>query len=127
MYLAFDEYKALGGTLDEPTFNQLLIKAEIKFNYLIDHRLDNDTSFPKEVKYCIYEIISLLYQSSSYTNPDSGIVSGFSNDGISVSFATKTAQEFEDGLEKNIKNVLVENLYKVYNEKGIPLIYRGWK
>lgn len=58
-YLTYEEYKALGGTLDLTPFNLLEFEARRKIDLRTDNRLVNLESedIPEEVKLCEYKMI----------------------------------------------------------------------
>lgn len=58
-YLSYEEYKALGGTLDLTPFNLLEFEARRKIDLRTDNRLVNleINDIPSEVKLCIYKMI----------------------------------------------------------------------
>ena len=60
MYLTYEEYTAMGGTLDEPTFNDLEYEAEALVNWYTFNRLTKDTQIPSEVKRLIKYLINLI-------------------------------------------------------------------
>ena len=89
MYLTYEEYKTLGGTLDSTTFKSYLFYAESSINAVTFRRLTKDKTFPLEVKRCTFEIIQLIdmkYKSLqvSITPNSSGAIEKQSNDGVSV-------------------------------------------
>jgi len=125
-YLTFDEYKRMGGELDETDFSIKEQEAEMEINFLTDRRLVLDTAIPQEVKNLTFNLIDLIGQKADYESADSGAVASVSNDGVSVSYAKQTAQEFLDGYEDNLKKMIVKYLYGLTNQAGESLIYRGW-
>lgn len=124
-YLTFSDYTNMGGTLDEVEFNRVEAEAETKLNYHTNRRLVDDTAFPYEVKLAVFKLIQLIQQKESYSNPDSGLVASVSNDGVSVNYATQTAQEYINNFDGTIHKMLIETLWGIGNQEGQPLIYRG--
>lgn len=125
-YLTYDEYRRMGGELDEPDFFALEFEAEVEINFFTDRRLIFDAAISQEVKILTFELIDLIGQKNSYGSVESGVVSGVSNDGVSVSYAKQSAQEFLDNYDSNLKKLLTKYLYGLTNQAGEPLIYRGW-
>ena len=64
MYLTYAEYTAMGGTLDETTFNDLEFEAEALVNWYTFNRLKKDTTFPDELKRLMKYLINLAYSKS---------------------------------------------------------------
>ena len=58
-YLSYEEYKALGGTLDLTPFKLLEFEARRKIDLRTDNRLVNleINDIPSQVKLCIYKMI----------------------------------------------------------------------
>jgi hypothetical protein len=58
-YLTYEEYRALGGTLDLTPFNLLEFEARKKIDLWTDNRLVNleNSNIPNEVKMCEFKII----------------------------------------------------------------------
>ena len=50
MYITYDEYKNMGGGIDETTFNILEIQCEFVVNWYTFSRLSKDTTYPEKVK-----------------------------------------------------------------------------
>lgn len=125
-YLTYDEYRRMGGELEETDFSTKEQEAEMEINFLTDRRLVLDTAIPQEVKNLVFNLIDLISQKADYESTDSGTVASVSNDGVSVSYNKQTAQEFLDGYEDNLKKMIVKYLYGLTNQAGEPLIYRGW-
>lgn len=125
-YLTYDEYRRMGGELEETDFSTKEQEAEMEINFLTDRRLVLDTAIPQEVKNLVFNLIDLISQKVAYESADSGTVASVSNDGVSVSYVKQTAQEFLDGYEDNLKKMIVKYLYGLTNQAGESLIYRGW-
>lgn len=125
-YLTYEEYQEMGGGLEREEFTTLEQEAEIEINFYTDRRFVLDTEIPHEIKVLTYKLIDLISQKNSYGSAESGVVSGVSNDGVSVSYAKQSAQEFLEGYDINLKKLLTKYLYGLTNQAGEPLIYRGW-
>lgn len=76
MYLTHDEYKKLGGKLDESTFSFFQVKAEKKLDFLTMNRLKRLTRIPDEVKELLVEFIDMLPQ---YNTARDASVTSYSN------------------------------------------------
>lgn len=92
MYLTYDEYKALGGTLSNAEFDRFCFRAACEIDNATLSRCKTLSEIPETVKRCVYELI--LYISKNSNNGSVNSVSSFSNDGYSVSYAEqKTAEK----------------------------------
>lgn len=131
MYLTYEEYTAMGGTLDEPTFNDLEYEAEALVNWYTFNRLAKDTQIPSEVKRLIKYLINLVQKQNEGVlgagdgSTSSPIVASQSNDGISVSYAVLNASERMQALKTQEETTIRRYLQGVTNESGRKLLYRG--
>lgn len=136
MYITFSEYKNLGGTLSESTFNSLIYEAQAKIDYYTFSRLKNDTDISQSVKVCLVKILTLLNTYNEYirvvTDVNSPIVSSQSNDGVSISYggylgntSPSDIKSISDKLKEDIKTTIQEYLDGEKNSCGQVLLYRG--
>lgn len=121
-YLTYQEYLALGGTLDEMPFNLLEYNARKKIDERTFGRLVDKGQEYQEVKLCVYNIITTLNSYSSYDTQNKAI-SSESTDGYSVSYGTPQKSiteaknsELEDVINSYLANVVIDN---------VPVLYRG--
>ena len=121
-YLTYQEYKALGGTLDEMPFNLLEFNARMKIDERTFGRLVGKGQEYKEVKLCVYNMITTLNSYSSYDTQNKAI-SSESTDGYSISYGTPQKSiteaknsELEDIINSYLANVVIDN---------VPVLYRG--
>lgn len=121
-YLTYNEYKKLGGTLEEMPFNLLEFNARKQIDKETFGRLTGIGQNYQEVKLCIYNLISTLKSYNEYETQNKSI-SSESTDGYSVSYGTpqKTITEAKESeLNSNIESYL-SNL----EINNIPVLYRG--
>jgi hypothetical protein len=64
-YLSYNEYKALGGSLDMTPFNLLEFEARRKIDEKTQNRIKKIENIPQEVKMCSLALINTL---NSYLN-----------------------------------------------------------
>ena len=121
-YLTYQEYKVLGGTLDEMPFNLLEFNARMKIDERTFGRLIDKGQKYKEVKLCIYNMIVTLNSYSSY-DTQSKAISSESIDGYSISYGTPQKSiieaknnELEGVIDTYLSNLVIDN---------IPVLYRG--
>lgn len=121
-YLTYQEYKALGGTLDEMPFNLLEFNARKKIDERTFGRLVDKGQEYQEVKLCIYNMITTLNSYSSYDTQNKAI-SSESTDGYSISYGTPQKStteaknsELEDIIDTYLSNLIVDD---------VPVLYRG--
>lgn len=134
MYLTYEEYQNMGGTLDETTFNDYRFEAEAKINWYTFNRLRHDTTFPEEVKRCVYQLIKLLQDMANASATDgqsensAGVVAGItsqSNDGVSISYNTLSAKDMLESAQAQVEGTIKQYLSYVRNELGKKVLYRG--
>lgn len=121
-YLTYQEYKVLGGTLDEMPFNLLEFNARMKIDERTFGRLIDKGQKYKEVKLCVYNMIVTLNSYSSY-DTQSKAISSESIDGYSISYGTPQKSiieaknnELESVIDTYLSNLVIDN---------IPVLYRG--
>ena len=121
-YLTYQEYLALGGTLDEMPFNLLEYNARKKIDERTFGRLIDREQEYQDVKLCVYNMITTLNSYSSYDTQNKAI-SSESTDGYSISYGTPQKSitdaknsELEDIMNSYLANIVIDN---------IPVLYRG--
>ena len=119
-YLTYQEYLALGGTLDEMPFNLLEFNARKKIDERTFGRLIDKGQEYKEVKLCVYNMITTLNSYSSYDTQNKAI-SSESTDGYSISYGTPQKStteaknsELEDIIDTYLSNLIVDDVSVLY-------------
>ena len=116
MYLTFEQYKDMGGALNETAYIPLEYRAEKTIDHYTFGRLKNVDPVPDEVKYLVYELVGTLNISSGI----SAAIASETNDGTSIHYATKTTADL---------NAEYFTLVRAYLSglvvDGVPVLYRG--
>lgn len=119
-YLTYQEYLALGGTLDEMPFNLLEFNARMKIDERTFGRLVDKGQEYKEVKLCVYNMITTLNSYSSYDTQNKAI-SSETTDGYSISYGTPQKSiteaknsELEDIIDTYLSNLIVDDVRVLY-------------
>ena len=126
-YLTYEEYIALGGTLDIMPFNLLEFEARRQIDIRTFNRIKED--IPQEVKMCVYKLINSINNFANSTNSVANIgnVKSENIDGYSISYIS--ANEISDivkSKENEIEDIIRTYLLGViYN--GEHLMYIGVK
>lgn len=123
-YLTYNEYKALGGSLDITPFNLLEYEARRIIDSRTQQRLNRVENIPQEVKVCAFSLINLLnsYATESQTNKN---ISSESVGSYSVSYATGTQiQEIVKSKNVELTDVVLTYLTGVI-VNGEHLVYLG--
>ena len=143
MYLTYDEYTDMGGTLDETAFQDLEFDAESTINWYTFNRLKRKewekTLETEELKRCMYQLIRVKQIEQELLSASSGGVgvgvgwtkeAGItqeSNDGVSVSYNTLSSGDlmaYANGT-KNKTDLVTRYLGSVVNDLGRNILYRG--
>lgn len=93
-YLTYEDYKTLGGTLAETSFNLLEFEARRKIDEKTFGRLREIeyAHIPQEVKLCEYNLINSIesYSQTTSNASSNGNVASENTDGYSVSYINAT-------------------------------------
>lgn len=133
MYLTYEEYQNMGGTLDESTFTGYEYEAEIMIDWYTFNRLHGETEYPEAVKRCVYHLISLLdlkaqaigTGAEENSNDGGKTIASQSNDGVSISYNIMSASELATLAKEEMGNSIQRYLNGVMNSLGRKLLYRG--
>ena len=148
MYLTYEDYQNMGGTLDQGSFEEYGFEAQTVIDWYTFNRLQKDTEFPEAVKRCMYELIkyaklkadAMIMGSQTTTTTDSeghvttvttgATIASQSNDGVSISYNAVSASEVFNSLQSSAKGNPLEMIVKRYlqgltNQLGRKLLYRG--
>ena len=136
MYLTYEEYTTMGGTLSEAAFNNIEFQAETYIDWYTFNRLQNETELPYRVKQCMFAIIDLLLNKDAMLNQLTGAssmlngevpksIASQSNDGVSISYNVLPASDLMDDTTKAIEDTINKALQGVTNSLGRKLLYRG--
>ena len=113
-YLVYEEYKALGGTLDLMPFNLLEFESRRRIDIRTFDRLKdiNSKDIPQEVKMCVYALINSMsaYDETLNNIFTKGNVSSENIDGYSVSYIN--ASQINDVIKS--KNNELEDIIRSY-------------
>lgn len=132
MYLTYEEYLNMGGTLDEAAFDNYLIDSEMLIDWYTFNRLHGETEIPERVKQCVFKLISLADMKSKslvlgreVDGTGNASVSAQSNDGVSISYNTLSASQALDLIKLESGQIVKQYLNGVVNSVGRKLLYRG--
>lgn len=136
MYLTYEQYSEMGGTLSELDFNFLEYEAEGYINWYTFDRLKGQDDVPQEVIDCMFYLIRLIQtrlgalgigsvDTTSDGDYGSAVLSSQSNDGVSVSYNSLAAHDAIKSLNDEIKDTIQRRLRGVVNNLGRKLLYRG--
>lgn len=122
VYLTYEEYSNIGGTLDIAAFNRNLDRACGVIDNATYNRMCKMDSVPTQAKAACRDLIEYLYNNDSIS--EKGVLSHSESQGPiseSVSYVTKTPND----IYGDIQNILFDYLGSVIDDYGTPLLYRG--
>lgn len=122
-YLSYEEYKALGGTLDLTPFKLLEFEARRKIDLRTDNRLVNleINDIPSEVKLCIYKMIDDVLK--AYNEQVNRGKSSESVGSYSVTY-NNDMKEIIKSKNAELNDLIVSELYGV-EVNGEHILYCG--
>ena len=119
MYLTYEEYQARGGTLTEALYDRYEMRAEKLIDARTFGRVKSDDHVRDCVKALVYELVTQLQQSGILE--DTAQVSSYSNDGVNVTYASRTRTE----VDSDMRELIEEYLYGETDDRGCPLLALG--
>lgn len=133
MYLTYDEYEDMGGTLKESAFEDFAFEAESTINWYTFNRLTNETSVSDNVKRLMFRLIELIHMNQkaqslgqdAKTGEVSGAIVNQSNDGFSTSYNVLSASQAIRTVSAMTKRLVHQYLGAETNSLGQKLLYRG--
>lgn len=123
MYLTYEEYAALGGTLEEAAFPRAELRARKRIDSFTQGRVARMQTPPDEVKAAMAEIIDVEAGFGAAAQAKAPAVTGFSTDGYSESYGG--AAERADSAQAQLDETVRRLLYAVADDAGVPLLYAG--
>lgn len=124
-YLKFEEYKKLGGSLDQVPFNLLEAEARNNIDRYTFGRLKEIESPSQNLQYCMFKLITALESYNKYETQNKAI-SSENIDGYSVSYSgAGTANNLIQAKDNQIYKIIKTYLETTKTEDGTPLLFRG--
>lgn len=134
MYLTYQQFQTMGGTLDESLFNDYEFEAESVVDWYTFNRLHGETEYPERLSRLMYHLINLLIlkaQAMGMSSDTDGSnigersISSQSNDGVSTSYNVIPASELAKTAKEEMIQAIQQYLQGVTNSLGRRLLYRG--
>ena len=135
MYLTYEEYQNMGGTLVETTFNEYEFTAETIVDWYTFNRLKNETEYPTALPRLMYALIHMIQLkmdalSNNFVDENGNVVAGAvtqqSNDGVAIHFNSIAASDVVTNLnDKALGDMVRKYLSGLKNSLGRSLTYRG--
>lgn len=122
MYLTFDEYKGLGGTVDAAAWPPLECACRKRIDRLTDSRVQNMAEIPRAVKLCVFALAQMESVVGAVAQVTSPTVTSFNTDGYTENHGNVPDA---DAAAKQMNAIAVDMLYGELDDYGVPLLYRG--
>lgn len=119
LYLTYDEYIEIGGTLDDTAFNRNIDRACMMIDIRTHSRLEEFEEIPRIVKTVCADLLDYI----STNTVDKAVTSRSQSAGAvseSESYAVKSVDDYWADLER-----IFEPLDTVKTKNGISITYRG--
>ena len=119
LYLTYDEYIEIGGTLDDTAFNRNIDRACAMIDIRTHSRLEEFEEIPRIVKTVCADLLDYI----STNTVDKAVTSRSQSAGAvseSESYAVKTADDYSADLDR-----IFEPLEAVKTKNGISITHRG--
>lgn len=126
MYLTYDEYSKMGGTVSREAYERTEAKARAVLDKYTFSRVANDNPVREAVKYCMYDLVNSLNADEMLGATTYGReISSMSNDGVSVSFVSGGGSS--GGKSSFVRYASIVRLWlsDEYTYDGTPLLYAG--
>lgn len=114
-YLTYKDYKELGGSLDEASFNLLEQKARKQIDHYTFNRLIDGVpaNLKNEIDMIMFRLIGMNDNIDKNINKSSESIDGYS---VSYGGSTQANKEIEDTIKVMLSG---------YEVDGVPLLYVG--
>ncbi len=120
-YLTYEEYKKIGGTLEETAFNRIIIRVCGEIDGRTKCRIQGMKEIPENVKVLCADLVE--YYSSNVTN--GMVISSKSTSAGPVSESESYTVKTSEDVENDLENMFYSYLASVNDDNGTPLLYRG--
>lgn len=113
-YLTYEEYRALGGTLDLMPFELLEFECRRRIDERTQNRLKGIKTIPQEVKLCLFKLMNVMSSYDEGLDSVSRNIASENTDGYSVSYVTGSQiQEVLKTKSKEIDEIIMTYLTNV--------------
>lgn len=121
MYLTYDEFENMGGSMSEDAFPRFELKARRRIDAVTFGRLQNETPVREAVRYCMFDLIQAMHEDEANAGFSGRDITAMSNDGVSVSYASGA----QSGSGSRYGNIVRAWLTGETDAYGVSLIYAG--
>ena len=121
IYLTYDEYKAIGGTLEETAFIRNIDRACGVIDNATHNRIDCMAEVPQMAKSLCRDLVEYLANNVSGGKAVTSKSQSAGGVSESESYQTKT----DDEINSDMLNIVYDYLATEKDDNGTPLMYRG--
>lgn len=121
MYLTYDEYKDMGGKLEETAFLRNIHRVCGIIDNATFNRVKNMTIISQTVKFLCCDLVDFL----SINSATEKTITSKSQTALSVSESENYAVKSKEEQAQDIDNMICDYLLSVTDDNGTPLLYRG--
>ncbi|MDO4866158.1 MAG: hypothetical protein Q4C10_06335 [Clostridia bacterium] len=122
MYLTYEEYVAMGGTLPEAEYALAEFRARKRLDYLTAGRIQGMAEVPDAVKQCVLSIVKAEGVLATDAQADAPPVAAFTSDGYSETYADPAQRA--KALEAALNSEIARLLWDEKDDGGVPLLCR---
>ena len=121
IYLTYDEYVGIGGTLDLTAFNRNIDRACGFVDLHTKSRLQSVLEVSQRAKACVRDLVECLANNLSGAKAVTSKSQSAGGVSESESYATKT----DDEINAEMLNIVYDYLATETDDNGTPLMYQG--
>lgn len=120
-YLTYEEYKQIGGTLEETAFKRIIIRVCGEIDSRTKCRVLHMEKVPENVKALCADLVD--YYAANVTNGK--VISSKSTSAGPVSESESYTVKTSEDVENDLENMIYSYLGSENDDNGTPLLYRG--
>lgn len=119
MYLTYDEFVGIGGSMNEASYARLEHKARAMLDLMTFGRVTSEDPARPAVKFAVFELIQAMADAEESSGIAAAEVIAVSNDGVSISYASGQSAE------SRYRQIVRGWLGPETAADGTPLLYKG--
>lgn len=120
-YLTYEEYKEIGGVLDEIAFIRSIDRTCGIIDSATRCRIEKMQAVPAQAKALCRDLVEYIYKNQLADK----VISGKSQSAGGVSESESYAVKTKEDISADIDNLICDYLSDVKDDNGTPLLYRG--
>jgi hypothetical protein len=121
IYLTYEDYKKIGGTLDDTAFNRNIDRACGIIDNATHKRIENMAVIPQQAKSLCRDLVE--YLANNITN--NTVISSKSQSAGGVSESESYVIHSDEEKTREIENMIKDYLLYEFDDNGTSLLYRG--